>query len=147
MPRISASRKRWRYPEDCVPPGHWEAGIVGIVERITERPGTPTDYDVRISYRTDIANDAIPNLLNVLFGNISIRRGIKIIDVQLTDQQLTALAARALELPASARPWASKPGHLPPPRSNPWDCPAAELASFAVAMREAGLISSRMTTA
>ena len=77
-------------PEDCVPYSHWEAGIVGIVEDITERVGTPTDYEVRISYRTDIANDAIPNLLNVLFGNISIRRGIKIIDVQLTDAQLHA---------------------------------------------------------
>ena len=77
-------------PEDCVPKGHWEAGIVGVIERITERPGTPTDYDVDISYRTDIANDSIPNLLNVLFGNISIRRGIKIIDVRLTDDQLKA---------------------------------------------------------
>lgn len=77
-------------PEDCVPKGHWEAGIVGIVEKITERPGNPTDYDVRISYRTDIANDAIPNLLNVLFGNISIRRGIKIIGVEFTDAQLKA---------------------------------------------------------
>ena len=77
-------------PEDCVPSGHWEAGIVGIVEAITERPGTPTGYDVRISYRSDIVNDAIPNLFNVLFGNISMRRGIKVIDVQLTDAQLQA---------------------------------------------------------
>ena len=28
-------------PEDCVPKGHWDAGIVGIVEQITERPGSP----------------------------------------------------------------------------------------------------------
>jgi ribulose-bisphosphate carboxylase large chain len=77
-------------PEDCVPKSHWEQGIVGIIENITERPGNPTDYDVDISYRTDIANDAIPNLLNVLFGNISIRRGIKIIDIRLTDAQLKA---------------------------------------------------------
>ena len=77
-------------PEDCVPKGHWEAGIVGIIEQITERPGAPADYDVRISYRTDIAKDAIPNLLNVLFGNISIRRGIKIIGVEFTQAQLEA---------------------------------------------------------
>jgi ribulose-bisphosphate carboxylase large chain len=77
-------------PEDCVPKSHWEQGIVGIIENIAERPGTPADYDVRISYRTDIANDSIPNLLNVLFGNISIRRGIKVVDVQLTDDQLQA---------------------------------------------------------
>lgn len=77
-------------PEDAVPKGHWEAGIVGRVESITERPGTPTDYDVHISYRTDIANDSIPNLLNVLFGNISMRRGIKVVDVQFTNEQLSA---------------------------------------------------------
>jgi ribulose-bisphosphate carboxylase large chain len=75
-------------PEDCVPKGHWEAGIVGVIESITPRGGAPADYDVDISYRTDIANDAIPNLLNVLFGNISIRRGIRIIDVRLSDDQL-----------------------------------------------------------
>ncbi len=77
-------------PEDCVPKGHWDAGIVGVIEKITERPGTPASYDVDISYRTDIANDSIPNLLNVLFGNISIRRGIKIVDVRLTEEQLKA---------------------------------------------------------
>ena len=77
-------------PEDAVPASHWEQGIVGIVESIDERPGQPSDYDVRISYRADIANNEIPNLLNVLFGNISIRRGIKIIDIQFTDQQIAS---------------------------------------------------------
>src|SRR4051812_45287987 len=71
-------------PEDCVPQSHWEQGIVGKVENIVARVGTPNDYDVDISYRSDIVNDAIPNLLNVMFGNISIRRGIKIVDFQLT---------------------------------------------------------------
>jgi ribulose-bisphosphate carboxylase large chain len=77
-------------PEDVVPDGHWKAGIVGIVESITERKGVPTDYDVVISYRTDIANNQIPNLINVMFGNISMRRGIKIVDFELTDEQLQA---------------------------------------------------------
>ena len=77
-------------PEDAVPAGHWEAGIVGIVESITARAGTPTDYDVLISYRTDITSNHIPNLLNVLFGNISIRRGIKIIDFDFTEEQFKA---------------------------------------------------------
>ncbi len=77
-------------PEDAIPASHWEQGIVGIVESIVERTGQPNDYDVRISYRADIANNEIPNLLNVLFGNISIRRGIKIIDIQFTDEQVKA---------------------------------------------------------
>jgi ribulose-bisphosphate carboxylase large chain len=77
-------------PEDVIPASHWEQGIVGRVENIVERPGEPTDYDVRISYRVDITNNEIPNLLNVLFGNISMRRGIKIIDIAFTDQQIQA---------------------------------------------------------
>ncbi|MCA0434063.1 MAG: ribulose 1,5-bisphosphate carboxylase [Proteobacteria bacterium] len=77
-------------PADAVPAGHWEKGIVGIIEKITERPGTPTDYDVLISYRVDITNNEIPGLLNVLFGNISIRRGIKIVDISFTPDQLKA---------------------------------------------------------
>ena len=77
-------------PADCVPQGHWDAGIVGKIESITERPGDPACFDAVISYRTDIANDEIPNLLNVMFGNISIRRGIRIVDVAFTDAQLAA---------------------------------------------------------
>jgi ribulose-bisphosphate carboxylase large chain len=78
-------------PEDCIPPSHIADGLIGQVESIRERQGQPTDYDVVISYRVDIAGNAIPNLLNVLFGNISIRRGIKIIKVDLAAEQVQAL--------------------------------------------------------
>jgi ribulose-bisphosphate carboxylase large chain len=77
-------------PPDAVPQKHWDNGIVGVVESITERPGEPPSFDVWISYRTDIANDAIPNLLNVLFGNTSMRRGVKITDVRFTPEQMKA---------------------------------------------------------
>jgi ribulose-bisphosphate carboxylase large chain len=75
-------------PAEAVPEGHWKAGIVGQVENITPVAGNPDSYDCRISYRVDITNNEIPNLLNVLFGNISIRRGIKITDIQFTEEQL-----------------------------------------------------------
>ncbi|MEY3730298.1 MAG: hypothetical protein RLZZ57_1054 [Pseudomonadota bacterium] len=77
-------------PGDCVPPAIWDAGIVGQVEAITPYAAPSRAFDVAISYRADIANDSIPNLLNILFGNISIRRGIKIIDIRLTPDQLRA---------------------------------------------------------
>jgi ribulose-bisphosphate carboxylase large chain len=77
-------------PGDCVPPAIWEAGIVGQVEAITPCAPPSRAFDVAISYRADIANDSIPNLLNIIFGNISIRRGIKIIDIRLTPDQLRA---------------------------------------------------------
>jgi len=77
-------------PGDCVPAAIWEAGIVGQVEAISPCPAPSPAFDVAISYRADIVNDTIPNLLNVVFGNISIRRGIKIIDIRLTAVQLRA---------------------------------------------------------
>ena len=77
-------------PGDCVPPAIWEAGIVGQVEAITPCAPPSRAFDVAISYRADITNDSIPNLLNIIFGNISIRRGIKIIDIRLTPDQLRA---------------------------------------------------------
>ena len=77
-------------PGDCVPAAIWEAGIVGQVEAISPCPAPSPAFDVAISYRADIVNDSIPNLLNVVFGNISIRRGIKIIDIRLTADQLRA---------------------------------------------------------
>ncbi len=79
-------------PADCVPGSIWDAGIVGQVEAITPCPPPSRAFDVAISYRADIVNDSIPNLLNVIFGNISIRRGIKIVDIRLTDAQLRAFA-------------------------------------------------------
>jgi len=79
-------------PADCVPPAIWDAGIVGQVEAITPCPPPSRAFDVAISYRADIVNNSIPNLLNVIFGNISIRRGIRIIDIRLTADQLRAFA-------------------------------------------------------
>ena len=77
-------------PADCVPGPIWDAGIVGQVEAITPCTAPSRAFDVAISYRADIVNNSIPNLLNVIFGNISIRRGIRIIDIRLTPEQLRA---------------------------------------------------------
>jgi ribulose-bisphosphate carboxylase large chain len=76
-------------PADAVPEGHWREGIVGFVENIRPVDSTPS-FDVVISYRVDITSNAIANLLNVLFGNISIRRGIKITKIDFTPEQLKA---------------------------------------------------------
>jgi ribulose-bisphosphate carboxylase large chain len=77
-------------PEDCIPKSHWDQGIVGQIESIAASPSASNTFDAVISYRADIANHSIPNLVNVLFGNISMRRGIKLIDVRFTESQLKA---------------------------------------------------------
>jgi ribulose-bisphosphate carboxylase large chain len=115
-------------PEDCVPQGHWEAGIVGRIESIVPRADDPPSFDVDISYRADIANDAIPNLLNVLFGNISIRRGIKITDIRLTAEQLRAFGGPRLGIEGIRRDLKVHGRPLATTAIKPLGLPAKELA-------------------
>jgi ribulose-bisphosphate carboxylase large chain len=77
-------------PEDCIPDAHWKQGLVGNTESIAPVAGVANTFDVVISYRVDITSNTIPNLINVLFGNISMRRGIKITRIDLTPEQLKA---------------------------------------------------------
>jgi ribulose-bisphosphate carboxylase large chain len=126
-------------PEDCVPKDHWEAGIVGRIESITERPGSPTDYDAVISYRTDIANNEIPNLLNVLFGNISIRRGIKIVDVQFADDQLKAFGGPRIGIDGIRTSLGVHGRPLATTAIKPLGLPAKELAAMCGGYARGGL--------
>ena len=75
-------------PPDCVPDEILEAGIVGRVESIAE---LSRDFEVVISYRCDLTGFSVPQFLNVLFGNISIKRGIKLVGLDFPDSLARAL--------------------------------------------------------
>ncbi len=77
-------------PNDCIPEKHFEDGIIGIVESIQPIGTTPGQYIVSISYRTDITERSIPQFLNVLFGNISLKNNIKISDISFADSFFSA---------------------------------------------------------
>src|SRR5271165_5766095 len=63
----------------CFPPALDE--IVGRVESIAEEG--QGRYLARISYSPDSVSDELPQLLNVIFGNTSIQKGVKVIDLEL----------------------------------------------------------------
>jgi ribulose-bisphosphate carboxylase large chain len=65
-------------PVDCIPEHVLKSGIIGNVESITPSK-IINKYDVAISYRCAITDYAIPQLLNVIFGNISLKNNIKVI--------------------------------------------------------------------
>jgi ribulose-bisphosphate carboxylase large chain len=66
-------------PIDCIPKKLFENGIIGHVEEVTAATDRPKTYNVVISYRCDITDFTIPQLLNVIFGNISLKNNIKVI--------------------------------------------------------------------
>jgi ribulose-bisphosphate carboxylase large chain len=68
-------------PRDVVPPGYIEEEIVGRVEAVEEEG--EGRHLAKISYSPDSVSDELPQLLNVVFGNSSIQKDIKVVGLDL----------------------------------------------------------------
>ncbi len=66
-------------PFDSIPQEYFNKGIIGRIESLKN----PDDglYDVTISFRSDITAFQLTQFLNVLYGNISLKSGIKVLDI------------------------------------------------------------------
>ncbi len=70
------------FPPDLVPAGPIRDGIVGKLEDFTVRSCC---CEALVSYAVETAGEELPQLLTVLFGNISIKPGIRIEEITLPD--------------------------------------------------------------
>ena len=68
-------------PVDVIPEEHFANGIPGRVESIA--PLGEERFDVVISYRCDLADFSVPQLFNLLYGNISLKDNIRITGLDL----------------------------------------------------------------
>ena len=68
-------------PIDCIPDRLFREGIIGRVESIIAVEGEAYAHDVVISYRCDLTVYTVPQLLNVVYCNISLKNNIKVIDL------------------------------------------------------------------
>ncbi len=71
------------FPKDLVDDGDIRTKIIGRIEECSQVDDETTR--VNISYAWDLCADELPQLLNVIYGNISIQPGIKVINLQLPD--------------------------------------------------------------
>jgi Ribulose 1,5-bisphosphate carboxylase, large subunit len=71
------------FPEECVPEGAIRDSIFGRIERM-EKDDTSESFLVEISYAVEICASEFTQLLNVIFGNISIKPGIRVEKIQLS---------------------------------------------------------------
>jgi ribulose-bisphosphate carboxylase large chain len=71
-------------PEDCLTQEHFDYEIPGKIERI--ELNEKDNYTVTISYPCDITAYSVPQFLNTLFGNISLKNNIRIMTVRLPDE-------------------------------------------------------------
>lgn len=65
-------------PRDVVAPGYVEDVILGRVLDVVAEPGGAS-WIARIGYAPDTVGHELPQFLNVIFGNSSIQRGIKVV--------------------------------------------------------------------
>jgi ribulose-bisphosphate carboxylase large chain len=68
-------------PRDVVPRGYIADEIVGQIESIAEEGDGR--YLAKISYSPDSVSDELPQLLNVIFGNSSIQKDLKVVGLEL----------------------------------------------------------------
>ena len=123
-------------PRDVVPHGYVEDEIIGRVESVTDEGDGR--YLARISYSPDSVGNELPQLLNVIFGNSSIQKDIKVVGLDLG----TTLAERfpgARFGVGGVRKRANRPaGGLISPVIKPQGCDAGTLADIAYRCALAG---------
>jgi ribulose-bisphosphate carboxylase large chain len=73
-------------PEILVPDGMIRDHVLGQIESFEARP--EGGYSARISYALEVAGTGLTQLLNVLFGNISIKAGIRAERLDLPESML-----------------------------------------------------------
>lgn len=75
-------------PEQLVTSPEIQEQIVGKIKSISALPEFSGRYQVIIRFNLKLTGIQIPQLLNLVYGNISLKRNIKLIDIQLPDEYL-----------------------------------------------------------
>ena len=73
-------------PEALVPEGMWiREHVVGRLEKLTPGAGLNGSWRCEISYHTDTTGGEITQLINVVFGNTSMKEGVMVADLKMPD--------------------------------------------------------------
>ena len=75
------------FPAELVPEGKIRNEILGRIESF--EPAGGESFDVRISFCVESAGNELPQLLNVVFGNISMKPGIRVMRLLLSEKILS----------------------------------------------------------
>jgi len=74
------------FPADLLPAGDIPDQLVGRIEQF--EPLDDDRFEVAISYALEVAGTELPQLLNVVFGNSSIKPGIRVVRLDLPERLL-----------------------------------------------------------
>jgi S-methyl-5-thioribulose 1-phosphate isomerase len=118
-------------PYEVVPKSHFTAGLVGRIEKVTAVAGQTDSWDVSISFRCDLTAFSVPQFLNVLFGNISLKNHILITGLDLSDSLLNAFGGPSFGIAGIRRQLGVYGRPLACTAIKPMGLPVADLAKIA----------------
>lgn len=123
-------------PRDVVPAGYVEDEILGRVEAL--EPETGETFLARLSYSPDSAGPDLPQLFNVVFGNSSIQKGIKVTGLDLGPTMSARFPGARFGVAGLRAATGRAHGGLVAPVIKPMGLSAAEFALTARRVAEAG---------
>lgn len=77
------------FPRAYLPAGNIEAEVVGRLEALG--PEGPGGCSATLSFAAEVAGGELPQLLNVVWGNVSLFPGVRLVDLVLPEGLLSAL--------------------------------------------------------
>jgi ribulose-bisphosphate carboxylase large chain len=78
------------FPSDLLPAGPISEQLVGHVERLQRVD--PDRFEATVSYAIETVGGELPQLLNVIMGNTSLKRGVRVIRLELPSSLLDAFS-------------------------------------------------------
>ncbi|MCK5219435.1 cupin domain-containing protein [bacterium] len=79
-------------PLECIPTREIRESVVGQVLEIAPVRTEQHQYNVKIGYHPDLTAYQIPQFLNLLFGNISMKKNIRIVELSLPDRLVASFS-------------------------------------------------------
>ena len=136
-------------PEALVPPGTWiNEHVVGKCVSI-ERCASGADargkgavgdvYRAKVRYADDCAGGELPQLVNVIFGNTSIKERVMVRDVELSDAMLRKFAGARFGAKGLRKLLGVERGPIVMTALKPMGTPSEKLAEMAYAFAKGGI--------
>ena len=117
------------FPRELVPDDDISRHLIGRVE--ATRPVGDALTDAQISFAVELAGGQLPQLINVLFGNISMVPGVRLVDIGLPPALLDSFCGPQLGLPGLRRLLESPTAPLLATALKPIGTPIDRLADMA----------------
>ncbi len=125
------------FPADLVPDDDITRHIIGRVE--STQWTSETALEARVSYAVELTGGQLPQLLNVLFGNVSMVPGVRLVDLDLPDSFLAGFRGPRHGVPGLRARFAPGGGPLLATALKPMGTPVDDLARFAYDLAFNGL--------